>query len=550
MILRRTRKGKNITDANENIANLRNEKSNVAKSQAAVHLSWARLYPFYRKNHTPSVDVNDNPVQETAMGNISSAGVEPGFDQAGGSNLPNTTISIQKRHCSTDAHNNSSAAKDSARPILDYEQISSSNSASRDQVARPSTELIRTLSTKRLSTPSKDGPRVSSKRIKKGIDKSTDHELVQAESREIQLLQREMKELKAELEVQKSTAKSEKAKAEQYAQSWGALQQEVKNRKIEAKELLMQKRAAELQGLAYQEATSAKMRELQQENIKLTSALRVKEDRLTEYRKDIAKLSNQRPDSKRDDHYFEQHFSQLFRSIQSWVLQYYSTVNPKLEDSTSLHPIIQEFLTTTVTDGQEGLAILQTEPLYTIQAYIMSQIASHILRPVLLGLVEDGYERLYGVIAPCASAEELIKWRISTINIISRGEEFSNAVAAKAEQVANELVASLDTLLPDSTSQYKPAPRTRKLKVIVEQAAKLALEVQQEPSAVSYQDFGPATTCVASCVSDVKGLTNEEELQAMGALVRLTVYPAVVRTPYSEQEGVVLVKAKVLAGDQ
>lgn len=81
----------------------------------------------------------------------------------------------------------------------------------------------------------------------------------------------------------------------------------------------------------------------------------------------------------------------------------------------------------------------------------------------------------------------------------------------------------------------------------MEQATKLALEVQQEPSTISYSNFEPATTCDASYMADAKGLTNEAELQDMGTFVRLTVYPAVVRKPYNEEERVVLVKAKILA---
>jgi len=153
-------------------------------------------------------------------------------------------------------------------------------------------------------------------------------------------------------------------------------------------------------------------------------------------------------------------------------------------------------------------------------------------------------------------AEELTKWRMSTINVISREEDFLRAVAGKVEEVANELVTSLATLLPDNTSpQYKPGPRIRKLKVIVELAAKLALEVQQEPSAIRYLHFEPATACVASRVSDVTGLRNEVELQAIGTRVRLMVYPAVARQPSNEREDseIVLVKAGVLvlgASDQ
>lgn len=262
---------------------------------------------------------------------------------------------------------------------------------------------------KRISTHSRDGSRVSTKRIKKGEhdprDLEVSAELVQAENRE-RRLQNELDELKVELKMHENTAKNAKAKAAQYMQQWEILQQEVQNNwMVQAKELAKGKQAAEQQEQAYREAIAgfdAKMKYVQKENLQLTSALRVNEEILAEYRNDIARLSNERPDSTRDDHYYEKSFSKLFRSIENWVLQYYLTVNPKLEDLTNLHPLIQKFLTTIVADGQTGLAVLQSEPLYTIQAYIASQIAFHVLKPVLLGLVEDSYEKLYNIIAPCA----------------------------------------------------------------------------------------------------------------------------------------------------
>ncbi|RPB25594.1 hypothetical protein L211DRAFT_867100 [Terfezia boudieri ATCC MYA-4762] len=543
----KNRKDKNITDGN--ITSIRNEKANLAQNLRQVHFSWDMLRrPFRRNKHNvPAATMNGNihHAQQEIPGSL--AGTVPGKLH---SNLSISAIA-QRQHGSVDQHRTSTiqgGLEDSARQIVDQKQTP--HSTSREQVAgrRSSIEVI---GTKRISTHNTDGSRVSTKRIKKDEDGlRVSAELVQAENRERQL-QKEVDELKAELKIHENIAKSEKAKAAQYMQRYEILQQEVQNNR---RELLGLKEAAEKQEQMYREAIrgfDTQAKKLQQENLQLMSDLRLKEELLTEYRGDIARLSNEHPDSKRDDHYFEQNFSQLFGSIQSWVLQYYLTITPKVEDLTSLHPRVQEFLTTTFTDGQGELTVLQTEPLYTIQAYIASQIAVHVLRPALLGLMEDSYDKLYSVIAPGAGVEELTKWRISTINKISRTEEFSKAVSTKVEEVANELVASLATLLPDATSpRYKPGPRTRKLKAIVEQAAKLALEVQQEPSSISYPHFKPGTACVASSVSDAEGLRNEEELQAMGTFVRLTVYPAVVRKPYNcnhEQEGVVLVKAKVLA---
>lgn len=520
-------RNKNTPDGDTTDA-IRKKKARVKESQNEVHRSWDRL-KFWRKKEEQQNIALTVPVTDQRTGELNN-------------NLL-ITAAAQKHEHESGSRSRNDQYKTSTligEPDNSRRQKSSNsergeyiNSTGYDQVniAGPSSEPT---GTKRGLGHSRDTSRLPTKRIKHDDQEPRENELMQ--------LQKEIDRLKAELR----TSEDERAKAAQYMQQWETLQQEVHSNRRYAAQLKELKERAEQETQTSRHLITVfetKLKQQQEENLRVTSALQEKDGLLAEYRNDIAKLSNERPDSKRDDHYFEQHFSQLFHSIQNWVLQYYLKVNPTLGD---LHPRIQEFLQTTV--GQDGLVILQSEPVYTIQAYIASQMTSLILRPSLLGLREDSFEKLYNVIAPLSGGEELIKWRTSTIKMCIRGEEFANEVATKIGDIASELVASLATLLPDSTSPaYKPAPRTRKLKGILEQAAELALEVQQEPSTTTYTNIDPATICVASHVSDVKGLRTEDDLQASGVGVRLTVYPAVVRQPYNEPEGIVLMKAKVLA---
>lgn len=546
----RKKKDKGVTG---NIANLRNQKLKVAESQNRVKRSWA----FLRKSS--GISRND----ENASG--PSSDVSPS-QQAEERSIISTAVPEVKRKAEK-INNKLSIAGSTKTPhgplgeelggkIIDRRAAYSISPIHDPAMTGPSDEVT---GTKRLSAHSRVDPRGSTKRTKKGDQGLAEPVLAPKESREKQL-QRELDELKAKLRNQEDIAKRDEAKTAHYRQQSQNLQRDVEelSKQIQAAE--QQKQEAEQQRQAAEQHRQAAeqlvqdygkaiaefgtiAKELEQENIHLKSALEGKEQILAEYRNDIVKLSNARPDSKRDDHYFEQNFSILFRSIDAWVLQYYLTLNPNLEDPTALHPLMQEFLTTTA--GQEGLAILQHEPLFTTQAYVTAAIISRVLSPVLFGVQDDSFERLYKIIEPSADLEEFTKWRMSTVNMIIRRGESLNSISHKAEETATELVDSLAPLLVKS-AKYKPGPRTKKLKAIVEQAAKLAWEIQQEPSIISYCAPEPSKPCVSSYVNDARGLKNDEELEAIGAVVRLTVHPAVIRRPFNSTDEIVLVKAKVL----
>ena len=146
----------------------------------------------------------------------------------------------------------------------------------------------------------------------------------------------------------------------------------------------------------------------------------------------------------------------------------------------------------------------------------------------------------------CPTApEEATKWWTSTFKLIVRRNDFQEVISTTAHNLANQIVETLETLA--GNTQGAPKVRTRKLKVHIEQAAQLAVEFWNEPSAFSFEDFPPGTPCSESRMSDALGGREDQEMQDSGSKVMITVHPAVVRIGFAAEEEVVILKAKVLA---
>ena len=138
--------------------------------------------------------------------------------------------------------------------------------------------------------------------------------------------------------------------------------------------------------------TQSSMTALQQKNLKLEKHLKLKDEKIAEFTRDIAQLSNEEPDSRRDDHYFESALSVLFKSIQDWVLRYYGNM---VVPADSLDVSIPSRMLDRLGDG--CLAHMRDYALELLQIYIISELRTSIFTPFLFGVVE-GSQNLYSTI--------------------------------------------------------------------------------------------------------------------------------------------------------
>lgn len=138
---------------------------------------------------------------------------------------------------------------------------------------------------------------------------------------------------------------------------------------------------------------------------------------------------------------------------------------------------------------------------------------------------------------------------MSAVNLIVQWKDFQEVTSTTAHNLATEITETLQTLIANLSIPHKPAStaRTRKLKALVEQATKLAVEFQQEPSTFSFSYFAAGTPCIESHMSDAKCGREDKEMEDSGSRVIITVYPAVVRSACVTGEEVVILKARVVA---
>ncbi|KAF8453880.1 hypothetical protein BDZ91DRAFT_748509 [Kalaharituber pfeilii] len=288
------------------------------------------------------------------------------------------------------------------------------------------------------------------------------------------------------------------------------------------------------------------LKERDSENSALRQSMQEMDQQIVRLTRDVARFSNERPEAQRDDFYYERHIANIGRSIQGWVMQYYFCGNPSSQ-------VLEAFSGCEVRDGlvkrlgENWMGIFSSKPVECLQVYLMHEICEHIFEPFLLGLVAAGDLDLMKIVQANMTKEKCANWRMWTVQSLTEGETaWSQRAADKIDMIANQIVERLRPLVLDMTT-YKPVPRTKRLKLILENAAKLAVETQKEPSIFRWQWYETGAKCAASLMSDIQGERSDAELEESGAVVDMTVYPAVLRFPLDSEQRVVVLKSRILA---
>ena len=141
--------------------------------------------------------------------------------------------------------------------------------------------------------------------------------------------------------------------------------------------------------------------------------------------------------------------------------------------------------------------------------------------------------------------EEKLRWKVSTVSMISKNPSFSAKVQSHVQEVATRLLSNLSPLLPN----HKPGRGLKKLQNVMEKAALSSLECQKEPSEFQFITSPAGTPWNYSLMAEIEGRgVGQFGEQEPSAQVGFTVSPAVVRRLYSETESippVVIIQAKI-----
>lgn len=108
---------------------------------------------------------------------------------------------------------------------------------------------------------------------------------------------------------------------------------------------------------------------------------------------EMAHLNNQRPESKQDDEYFASKFSNLARSVQSWVFRHFNT-SGAIQQPTDFSGDLRITLEKISPDWED---LIRRQKIKVVQAMIVDIIVQYIWGPFLIGMVNEGSDafRLY-----------------------------------------------------------------------------------------------------------------------------------------------------------
>lgn len=264
----------------------------------------------------------------------------------------------------------------------------------------------------------------------------------------------------------------------------------------------------------------------------------------TQLKNDIARLSNAIPELARDDQYFNTQFSGVFLSVESWVLQYFMASEMESSSTSSLPKKLKEGLVGLW--GKNWKTFLFEDTLHAIEAVAIFIIQDLIFDTRVVGIVGNFFPAIERHFGSC-TVDEVNAWRMNTTRMIIADKEFPARFEKRVCEVTEHIENLLGPLAPATSSLKKASARMRRLKAIVEQAARLALECSQEPSTFSFHTYIPGFECQPTCMTDADRTVDDENLGADGACVKFTVSPAVLRAPKCVSDGLILImKARVV----
>ncbi|RPB25975.1 hypothetical protein L211DRAFT_866902 [Terfezia boudieri ATCC MYA-4762] len=278
----------------------------------------------------------------------------------------------------------------------------------------------------------------------------------------------------------------------------------------------------------------------------------------------IADPESQTLESIHDDVYYSMKFLEIRTKIREWVVQSFFTrgSNP-VDNLFNLDERELNFMG--LAKLQPGLDLLESPVLicgsvrvpylpdsktlrYLIQAYVATILHKHVLGPFLPGMLESTIETLMGEWMNECSFRDRIKWKLNTVELITKTTFYNEKVTKITQRVALDIVRCL---APLGKSGFNIEGRARALGKIFTAAASIILELRQEPNDFEVPYLGRGTCCTGMPVSDAEGKISDEDLQCKRAgnefILQLVIFPPLVRTASQDLERAVLANAQVLA---
>lgn len=297
-------------------------------------------------------------------------------------------------------------------------------------------------------------------------------------------------------------------------------------------------------------ALAAKNAELRQ----LYSNLEVAKEKIRELQQQILASRNDEVITARDEDYFDNACQQLCQHVQQWVLRFSKFSDTRVCRTTNEvrdDQIVERF-ENAVVDGSDVDIYLsdRIKRRDVFMSVVMTMIWEFIFSRYLFGMDREQRQKLKQLeknlleVGPRTSVH---KWRAMTLTLLSRRDFFATQRAKDTEAVVQEIFGTLARFLPPPQNLEKQILDS--LRNVMKIAVDLSIEMRTQqaeyimlpplqPQYDTKGDLKDKFMFNAAVMNERSGeTTSNAELEEQGAVVRMVLFPLVVRKDEDDEDG-------------
>lgn len=339
-------------------------------------------------------------------------------------------------------------------------------------------------------------------------------------------------------------------------------------KELEAEHLHLRERHAELttgmEALVQREVAShleEKNSELQRLRVELGSA----KQQVRSLQQQLLVSRESEDFVERDEDYFDSQCQSLCQHVQQWVLRFSKFSDTKacyraseIRDETKVDRMENAIL-----DGTDVDMYLQdrVKRRDVLMAVVMTMIFDYIFTRYLFGMDREQRQKLKNLektLQEIGPASAVCKWRATTLTLLMKRDEFAKQRTTDTEAIVHEIYDTLAAFLPPPS--HLVAQIQDSLRKVIKSAADLSIEMRTQradyqmlpPLQPDYDINGDLAQKVyfnALTMNERSGATTSNQaLQEQGAVVRMVLFPLVVKNE-EDDEQIIVCPAQVLTAD-
>ncbi|KAL5392799.1 hypothetical protein DPSP01_000498 [Paraphaeosphaeria sporulosa] len=277
----------------------------------------------------------------------------------------------------------------------------------------------------------------------------------------------------------------------------------------------------------------------------------------------------------RDEDYFDSACQQLCQHVQQWVLRFSkfsdaracrlsSEVTADTRLDTATRQKIDTRLDNAILDGSDVDMLLadRVKRRDVFMSVVMTMIWEYVFTRYLFGMDREQRQKLKSLektLSEVGPTRAVAQWRAITLSLLSKREPFVQQRAQDTEAVVHEIYSTLATLLPPPSHLQRQIQES--LRNVMRLAVSLSIEMRTQraeyimlpplqPEYDTNGDLVAKVTFNASLMNERSGQeTSNDELEARNAIVKIVLFPLVVKKGDDFGEGddeIVVCPAQVL----